>query len=96
MNKLYSLIMSVKSKQYAATLDPDYKEISDKESEKTLCGRPGGTDGTGNHDGDLNLMSNRMSMCLISIHSPIWMVRATDQIPADHSEMARVYGHESH
>jgi hypothetical protein len=27
MNKLYSLIMSVKSKQYAATLDPDYKEI---------------------------------------------------------------------
>lgn len=36
LNKLYSLIMSVKSKQYASTLDPSYAEISDKEKRETM------------------------------------------------------------
>lgn len=36
MNKLYSMIMSVKSKQYANSLDPDYKEMGDKEKRETL------------------------------------------------------------
>lgn len=54
MNKLYSLIMSVKSKQYAASLDPDYKEISDKEKRETLVSDQTAQTAQATKDGDLN------------------------------------------
>jgi len=54
MNKLYSLIMSVKSKQYAASLDPDYKEISDKEKRETLVADQVAQTAQATKDGDLN------------------------------------------
>ena len=54
MNKVYSLIMSVKSKQYAATLDPDYKEISDKEKRETLVADQVAQTAQATKDGDLN------------------------------------------
>lgn len=54
MNKLYSLIMSVKSKQYAASLDPDYKEIGDKEKRETLVADQVRQTEQATKDGDLN------------------------------------------
>lgn len=54
MNRLYAMIMSVKSKQYAATLDPDYKEISDKEKRETLVADQVAQTTQAQKDNDLN------------------------------------------